>query len=81
MCFWELGLLDWVYQLEPQALQANPYLAIIETLAEHDQRTRGDLVRTLEAYLDSGGALAEFSSLLASVAPEPSGASGHLPPS
>jgi len=59
VCFWELGLLDWVYQLEPQALQANPYLAIIETLAEHDQRTRGDLVRTLEAYLDSGGALAE----------------------
>jgi purine catabolism regulator len=59
MCFWELGLMDWLYQLSPEALEGNPFLAIVETLAEHDQRTKGDLVRTLEAYLDSGGALAE----------------------
>ncbi len=64
MCFWELGLLDWVYRLPAEVLQANPFLAIVETLAEHDQRTRGDLVRTLEAYLDSGGALAEAAGLL-----------------
>jgi purine catabolism regulator len=63
-CFWELGLLDWIYPLPPQALVANPFLAIVETLAEHDQRTKGDLVRTLEAYLDSGGALAEAAGLL-----------------
>jgi purine catabolism regulator len=58
-CFWELGLMDWLYQLSPEALEANPFLSIIGTLAEHDQRTKGDLVRTLEAYLDKGGALAE----------------------
>jgi len=63
-CFWELGLLDWIYQLPPEALATNPFLAIVETLAEHDQRTKGDLVRTLEAYLDSGGALAEAAGLL-----------------
>jgi sugar diacid utilization regulator len=64
MCFWELGLMDWLYQLSPEALQANRFLAIVETLAEHDQRTKGDLVRTLEAYLEKGGALAEAASLL-----------------
>ena len=63
-CFWELGLMDWLYQLGPEALAANRFLAIIETLAEHDQRTKGDLVRTLEAYLEKGGALAEAASLL-----------------
>ena len=56
--------MDWLYQLGPEALAANRFLAIIETLAEHDQRTKGDLVRTLEAYLEKGGALAEAASLL-----------------
>jgi purine catabolism regulator len=59
LCYWKLGLLDWLYQLSPDQLPGNAYLATIETLAEHDRRTKGDLVRTLEAYLDSGGALAE----------------------
>ena len=64
LCFWELGLLDWLYRLGRDVLDDNPYLAIIQTLAEHDQRTKGDLVRTLEAYLDSGGALAEAAGIL-----------------
>jgi len=45
-------------------LLGNAYLATIETLADHDRRTKGDLVRTLEAYLDSGGALAEAAGTL-----------------
>lgn len=58
-CFWELGLLDWLYRLPPETVQANPYFAIVEALAEHDRKTNSDLARTLAAYLDHGGALAE----------------------
>jgi purine catabolism regulator len=64
LCFWKLGLLDWLYQLSPEQLPGNTYLATIEALADHDRRTKGDLVRTLEAYLDSGGALAEAAGTL-----------------
>ena len=64
LCFWKLGLLDWLYHLPPEQLPGNAYLAAIETLAEHDRRSRGDLVRTLETYLDSGGALAEAAGTL-----------------
>lgn len=62
--FWELGLLDWLYRLPPEALEANPYFAKVQELAEHDRKNRGDLVRTLAAYLDHGGALAEAASVL-----------------
>ncbi|MCC7360676.1 MAG: PucR family transcriptional regulator ligand-binding domain-containing protein [Anaerolineales bacterium] len=58
-CFWELGLLDWLYRLSPAVLAGSPYLAMVEALAEHDRRANGGLVRTLEAYLDAGGALAQ----------------------
>ncbi len=56
---WTLGLLDWLYHLPPEALRGNMYLAKIDVLAEHDSKTNGDLVKTLESYLDYGGALAE----------------------
>ncbi len=59
ICFWELGLLDWVYRLSPDALALNPYLGKIETLAQHDAKTQSGLLQTLEAYLEYGGALAE----------------------
>jgi purine catabolism regulator len=64
LCFWELGLLDWLYRLGREVLDDNPYVGIVATLAAHDQRTEGDLVRTLEAYLDSGGALAKAAGIL-----------------
>lgn len=59
VCFWELGLLDWLYRLPADAMRRNPYWLKIEMLAEHDSRTNGDLLHTLEAYLEYGGALAE----------------------
>ena len=57
--FGDLGLLDWLYRLPTEAMRGNPYWAKIETLAEHDSRTNGELLHTLEAYLEFGGALAE----------------------
>ena len=57
--FAELGLLDWIYLLPPETMRRNPYLAKIEALAEHDSRTNSELLHTLNAYLESGGALAE----------------------
>lgn len=56
---WELGLLEWLYHLAPERLADNPYYLQIDQLARHDQRHRHDLLRSLEAYLDCGGALAE----------------------
>jgi purine catabolism regulator len=62
--FWKLGLLDWLHHLPPEVLAANPYLATIQQLAEHDRKANGDLVRTLDAYLEHGGALAEAAAAL-----------------
>lgn len=64
LSFWDLGLLNWLYHLPPDVLQSNPYLAKIKMLAEHDSQSSGELVPTLEAYLDYGGALAEAASVL-----------------
>ena len=47
--FWDLGLLDWLYRLPPEALPANVYLAKVRALAEHDGRANTDMVRTLDA--------------------------------
>lgn len=59
VCFWELGLLDWLYRLPADAMRSNPYWLKIEMLAQHDSRTNSDLLHSLEAYLEYGGALAE----------------------
>jgi purine catabolism regulator len=59
-----LGLLDWLFHLSPEVLAGNPYLNTIQSLAEHDRKTNGDLVRTLDAYLEHGGALAEAAAAL-----------------
>jgi len=59
VCHWTLGLLDWLYRLPPEAMSGNVYLAKVRTLAEHDAKANSDLVKTLEAYLEYGGALAE----------------------
>jgi DNA-binding PucR family transcriptional regulator len=57
--FSKLGLLHWLYQVPPEALEGNSYLAQINHLAQHDKRRRTDLVKTLEAYLDHGNNLVE----------------------
>lgn len=59
VCHWTLGLLDWLYRLPPEAMSGNTYLAKVRALAGHDAKANSDLVKTLEAYLDYGGALAE----------------------
>ncbi len=64
ICHWELGVLDWLYRLPAEALHNNPYLARVEALAAHDQDHHSDLVNTLEAYLEHGGALAEAAGVL-----------------
>ena len=63
-CHWELGLLDWLYRLPPEVLRGNLYLQHVQTLAAHDRDHRSDLVNTLEAYLEHGGALAEAAASL-----------------
>ncbi len=64
VCFWELGVLGWLYHLPAEALASNSYLGIVQALAEHDRKSNSDLVRTLEAYLEHGGALAEAAEAL-----------------
>jgi PucR family transcriptional regulator, purine catabolism regulatory protein len=56
---WTLGLLDWLYRLPPEAMSGNAYLAKVRILADHDVKSNSELVKTLEAYLEYGGALAE----------------------
>lgn len=63
-CFWKLGLLNWLHHLPPEVLAGNPYLGTVQSLADHDRRANGDLVRTLDAYLEHGGALAEAAAAL-----------------
>lgn len=62
--FWKLGLLDWLHHLPQDVLAGNPFLKTVQGLAEHDRKTNGDLVRTLDSYLEHGGALAEAAAAL-----------------
>lgn len=64
VCFWRLGVLDWLYRLPADVLAGNPFLATVQGLADHDRRSNADLVRTLDAYLEHGGALAEAAATL-----------------
>lgn len=57
--FGDLGMLDWLYRLPGEALSGNPYWAKVQVVAEHDGRANSELLQTLEAYLEFGGALAE----------------------
>jgi purine catabolism regulator len=59
-----LGLLAWLYHLPPESLESNPYFNQIAALAAHDRDSHTDFVRTLEAYLEHGGALAEAAAAL-----------------
>lgn len=62
--FAELGLLHWLYHLPPEKWAGNVYLDRIQLLAAYDERRGTELVRTLEVYLDGGGALAEVAQAL-----------------
>ncbi|MFQ5409475.1 MAG: PucR family transcriptional regulator [Anaerolineales bacterium] len=64
LCFWNLGLLHWLYHLPPDVVSSNPYVSQVQALFEHDARQRGDLLDTLEMYLEHGGALADAAATL-----------------
>jgi PucR family transcriptional regulator, purine catabolism regulatory protein len=62
--FHELGLLHWLYRLPPEARAGNVYLEQVQKLAAYDAEKNSELVKTLEMYLDHGGALVESAELL-----------------
>lgn len=59
-----LGLLHWLDHLPDPVLAGNPYFDQLLALDKLDQRGHGELVATLEAYLDYGGALGQASEVL-----------------
>ena len=59
ICYWKLGLLNWLYTLSPEELATNLYLDQIKAIVLYDQTHQADLLASLEIYLESGGALQE----------------------
>jgi purine catabolism regulator len=53
--FDELGLLHWLHALPPQMLAENAFTAMLNRLAEHDRTHEGQLMLTLEVFLDCEG--------------------------
>lgn len=53
--FRDLGLYHWLHHLAPDVLSANPYLQAVRELARHDRQHNGELLTTLEAFLEAGG--------------------------
>ncbi len=64
VAFENLGLLHWLWHLPAEARAGNRYLDQVHALAAYDREHRTDLVASLEAYLDHGGALAETAAAL-----------------
>jgi purine catabolism regulator len=53
--FEELGLLHWLHALPPNVFAENTYAQHVLRLAENDRTRRGDLVHTLEVFLECDG--------------------------
>jgi purine catabolism regulator len=49
-----LGLLYWLRHLPPGVREKNHFSQVVLTLAEHDAQRGGELLKTLETYLDTG---------------------------
>jgi purine catabolism regulator len=64
VAFYELGLLHWLYQLSPETQADNIYLTYIQELRTYDQERDAELVKTLETYLEHGGALVDTAQAL-----------------
>jgi PucR family transcriptional regulator, purine catabolism regulatory protein len=64
IAFSELGLLHWLYHLPAAARAGNIYLHHVRQLATYDREKNAELVKTLETYLDHGGALVESAEAL-----------------
>ncbi len=59
IAFNELGLLHWLNHLPPDIQANNIYLSYIQTLTDYDSERDAQLVKTLESYLEHGGALVD----------------------
>lgn len=64
VAFDELGMLHWLYHLPPHLRDENAYLNQLDKLAAYDASHNTELVKTLEGYLDHGGALLETAEAL-----------------
>ncbi len=53
--FHSLGMYHWLHHLPEEVLEGNRYLHAVRALADHDQTQKGELLSTLEAFLDAGG--------------------------
>ena len=64
IAFHQLGVLHWLHKLSPTDRAANIYLSHLATVKAYDQKRNGDLLLTLESYLDHGSSLAETAAAL-----------------
>ena len=62
--FADLGVMHWLFHLSAERQAENRYVHVVSDLRDYDEQHRGDLLHTLETYLDSGNALAEASAVL-----------------
>ncbi|MEM8504934.1 MAG: PucR family transcriptional regulator ligand-binding domain-containing protein [Cyanobacteria bacterium P01_D01_bin.1] len=62
--FYTLGVLHWLYQLSSEDRAANFYLHYLDTIRTYDLKRSGDLLLTLESYLDSGSSIGETAAAL-----------------
>ncbi|MFI5272305.1 MAG: PucR family transcriptional regulator [Ktedonobacterales bacterium] len=53
--FDELGILHWLHALPPQLLEENSYARLLQRLLEHDRSHGGQLVQTLDVFLQHDG--------------------------
>ncbi|WIG58534.1 MAG: hypothetical protein OJF49_001280 [Ktedonobacterales bacterium] len=53
--FDELGILHWLHALPPNLLTENSYARLLQRLVEHDRTHNGQLVHTLDVFLEHDG--------------------------
>ncbi|HSM57476.1 MAG TPA: PucR family transcriptional regulator ligand-binding domain-containing protein [Candidatus Sulfomarinibacteraceae bacterium] len=64
VAFDELGVLHWLNHLPDAVAGDNAFLQHVRALAAYDEERDGELVKTLEAYLDHGGSLVDAAAAL-----------------
>lgn len=62
--FETLGFLHWLYHLPVHVRDSNQFTSRIKILATEERAARADLLRTLEAFLDSGANAAETARIM-----------------
>ncbi len=55
LTFKDLGMFHWLRHLPTELLEGNSYYQAVRTLAAHDESHNGELLHTLETYLQAGG--------------------------